>query len=85
LFSGTSTVSAAVLNELAKFDLKDYLQDRLTEKYSFFRRVSIENIMKWQSKEITEPLTKLPRELQGVALQLFRSKNYAIIFYLYDV
>ena len=74
--SGTSSVSAVVLNELMKYDLKDYLKERLTEKYSFFRRVPVENIMKWQSKEITKPLTKVPRELEAVAIQLFRSKIY---------
>ena len=61
------------MTELMKYDLKDFLNDRLLEQYSFFRRVPVENIMKWQSKEISQPLTKLTRELEGVAIQLFRS------------
>jgi hypothetical protein len=72
-----------VLTELLKYDLKDYLSEKLVERYSFFRRVSVENIMKWQSKELSEPLTRVPKELEGVALQLFRSKNYISFLILY--
>jgi hypothetical protein len=64
-----------IMTELMKYDLKDFLNDRLLEQYSFFRRVPVENIMKWQSKEISQPLTKLTRELEGVAIQLFRSNH----------
>lgn len=67
-------MSAIVLTELLKYELKDYLEKNLEARYSFFRRVSAENIMKWQSKEISFPLSKLTvKELHPVSIQLFRS------------
>jgi hypothetical protein len=66
-------VSGSVMTEIVNYDMMNYLEERLVEKYSFFRRVSIENIMKWQNKEITQPLTKLSKEFEAVSIQLFRS------------
>jgi myosin-7 len=66
-------VSSTVLTELLKYDLKNYYDENLAERYSFFRRVSTENIMRWTNKEISTPLLKLELELKAVAVQLFRN------------
>jgi hypothetical protein len=59
---------------MMKYSLADYYKEKLLEKYFFFMRVSVEKIMVWQKNEISEPLTKLPKEYHGMALQIFKSK-----------
>jgi hypothetical protein len=63
------------MQEILKYDLKDYLDKNLATRYSFCRKLSSEKIMKWSSTEIATPLTKLSmKEYHSVAIQLYRSK-----------
>jgi hypothetical protein len=74
ILSGASILPSSLINQILKYDLKTYYEERLAERRSFFRRVSNENIMKWQSGLISTPLTKLTKDLEVVALKLFKSK-----------
>jgi hypothetical protein len=67
-------VTATVLTEMMKYSLADYYKEKLLERYFIFMRVSAEKIMVWQKNEISKPLTKLPIEYHGLALQIFKSK-----------
>jgi len=46
------------MNEIKKYDLITYYQNKLEERTSFFKKLSVENIMKF-SKDIPKPLTKM--------------------------
>lgn len=61
------------MNEIKKYDLITYYQSKLEERTSFFKKLSVENIMKF-SKEISKPLTKIEENLYGNAMQIFKSK-----------
>ena len=62
-----------MLFEILKFELNNFYEERLVEQRSFFRKVSTENIMKWSNKELAQPLTKLSKEHESAAIQIFRS------------
>ena len=62
-----------MLFEILRFELNSFYEERLTEQRSFFRKVSTDNIMKWSKKELTQPLTKLSKEHESAAIQIFRS------------
>jgi hypothetical protein len=60
------------MNEIKKYDLITYYQNKLEERTSFFKKLSVENIMKF-SKDIPKPLTKMEEKLYGNAMQIFKS------------
>jgi hypothetical protein len=66
-------VPGSLISEILNFELKDYYEKNLNERYSFFRKVSIENIMKYESMEISRSLTKMANDLEVIAIQLFKS------------
>jgi len=61
------------MNEIKKYDLITYYQSKLEERTSFFKKLSVENIMKF-SKDIPKTLTKMEEKLYGNAMQIFKSK-----------
>lgn len=60
------------MNEIKKYDLITYYQTKLEERSSFFKKLSVEDIMKF-SKDIPKPLTKMAENLYGNAMQIFKS------------
>jgi hypothetical protein len=65
------------MNEIKKYDLITYYQAKLEERTSFFKKLSVEDIMKF-SKDIPKPLTKMAENLYGNAIQIFKS-NFKVI------
>ena len=51
-----------------------YYTNHLVERRSFFKKITIENIMKWSPDLLSKPLTKIPSNLDDFALQLNKSK-----------
>ncbi len=50
----------------------EYYAEKLVEKKHFFKKVPIENIMRWSASLITEPLTKIPDYLNELAIKMFK-------------
>ena len=63
------------MNEIKKYDLITYYNQKLEERSSFFKKLAVEDIMKF-SKSIPKPLTKMVDNLLGNAMQLFKSNKY---------
>jgi len=60
------------MNEVKKYDLITYYNQKLEERTSFFRKVAVIDIMKF-STNIPKPLTKIVENLHGNAMQMFKS------------
>jgi hypothetical protein len=59
--------------EIVKNDLNKYYEENLIPKTSFFRRIPVDQIMKWSNKLLEEPLSKMKEEYYGTAVQMYKS------------
>jgi hypothetical protein len=66
------------MEEVLKYDLMNYYENKLKPRTKFFKRVSSESIMRWSSEVLTDPLTNLPTNLEDFAIQLFKSMYHLI-------
>lgn len=73
-FSGDSIIPQETLDEIIKYDLMNYYKNHLVERRSFFKKISIEDLMKWSPDLLSKPLMKIPSNLADIALQLNKSK-----------
>ena len=70
---------------LKDYELNSYLDDQLAPKTRFCRRLSRDEIMKWQAYEISEPLiTILNPILHETATSMFNRKKY-FFFHLISI
>ena len=72
-YIGADIAPAELLNDIIKVNMNEVLAPLLVERKSFFRTLSVEKIMQWQNKEISEPLLKMPDAQRPIALQMFRN------------
>lgn len=72
-FSGLSDFPDDLLNEITQYDLNTYYSNNLQKHTHFFKKIPIDEIMRWSSEQLSKPLTKLPSNLVDFALQLFKS------------
>ena len=71
---GLSVVPATLLSHFMKVDANDVLFPLLNPKKSWFRNLSVEDIMTWQKSEITQPLLKMDNEYdRQISIQMFRN------------
>lgn len=60
---------------LKDYELNNYLDDQLAPQSRFCRRLSKDQIMKWQNSEISAPLIKILNEtLHETATSMFNRK-----------
>lgn len=70
---GADNAPSDLLNDIIKVNFTETLLPLLVERKKFFRKLSVDAIMKWQSREIAQPLLKMPEKYKIVAVQMFRN------------
>ena len=71
---GLSVVPASLLSHFMKIDTNNVLSPILNIRKSCFRNLSVEDIMSWQKKEISQPLLKMEKEYdRQTSIQMFRN------------
>ena len=67
-------VPASLLSHFMKIDTNNVLSPILNIRKSCFRNLSVEDIMSWQKKEISQPLLKMEKEYdRQTSIQMFRN------------
>ena len=71
---GLSIVPSPLLSSFMKVDINSLLFPLLNVRKSCFRKLTVEQIMTWQKRELTEPLLKMEDEYdKHTCIQMFRN------------
>ncbi len=82
-YSGIKKIPLNTIGILKDYELNLYLDDKLATRTRFFRKLKKEDIMKWQSSEISQPLIKIiDTSLYETALSMFNRNFQKIIIIL---
>ena len=74
-FSGMKKIPLNTVGILKDYELNTYLDDKLAPQTRFCTRLSRDAIMKWQSCEISSPLTKILNDsYHEIATSIFNRK-----------
>ena len=74
--SGLSIVPSSLLSAIMKVDINSVLFPLLNIRKSCFRKLSVEQIMTWQKRELTESLLKMEEEYDKQFLEDLLNGKY---------
>lgn len=73
--SGIKNIPLNSLGVISDYDLNIYLDDLLFPQSKYCRKLTREQIMKWQNSEIPRPLTKIfNQDFDSTAVSMFNRK-----------
>ena len=74
--NGLKMADEDLLQKILNYDLNYYYSNYLQVRKSFFQIIPYENFFRYSKDPISSPLTRLPSDLNSVALKLYEELMY---------